>query len=117
MIKIQLSALSAIKQKDNEEWQQKLKTFKEISQKVEKKINDQKLVQQSWFHLREALKNYTKSFGIKIINKTDPLIQLNSTIDRVASLLKKQLNEIKGIKHIETLKLTFEKTTVVADKK
>ena len=45
-----------------------------------------------------------------------PLIQLNSTIDSVASLLKKQLNEMKGIKHIETLKPTFKKTTVDADK-
>ena len=60
--------------------------------------------------LRKAFKNYIKSFGIKLINKNDPLIQLNSTIDdSVASLLKKQLNEMKGNKHIETLKLTFKK--------
>ena len=42
-------------------------------------------------------------------------MQLNSTIDGVASLLKKQLNEMKGIKYIETLKLTFKKTTVHTD--
>ena len=42
--------------------------------------------------------------------------QLNSTIDSVAFLLKKQLNEMEGIKHIETLKLIFKKTTVDADK-
>ena len=46
-----LAALRKIKKKD-EEWQQKLKTFEEVSQKGEKKINDQ----QSWFHLRKALK-------------------------------------------------------------
>ena len=112
----EMSALSVIKQKGDEEWQQKLKTFKEISQKIKKKINDQKLFQQSWFSLRKALKNYTKSFGIKITDKNYPLIQPNSTIDSVASLLKKQLNEMKGIKHIETLKLTFKKTTIDADK-
>ena len=84
--------------------------------KIEKKINGQKLVQQLWFPSRKALKNYTKSFGIKIINKNDPLIQLNSTIDSVPSLFKKQLNEMKRIKHIETLKLTFKKTAVDADK-
>ena len=84
--------------------------------KNKKKINDQKLFQQSWFPLRKALKNYTKSFGIKITDKNYPLIQPNSTIDSVASLLKKQLNEMKGIKHIETLKLTFKKTTIDADK-
>ena len=42
-------------------------------------------------------------------------LPLNSTIDSIAFLLKKQLNEVKGIKHIETLKLTFKKTTVDAD--
>ena len=41
---------------------------------------------------------------------------LNNTIDSVSSLLKGQLNEMKGIKYIETLKLTFKKTTVDADK-
>ena len=69
-----------------------------------------------WFPSSKALKNYTKSFGIKIINKNEPPIQLNSIIDSVASLLKKHFNEMKGIKDIETLKLTFKKTTVDADK-
>ena len=87
-----------------------------MSQKIEKKIKDQKLVQQSWFPLRKSLKNYTKSFGIKITNKIDPLIQLNNTIDSVPSLLKKQLNEMKGIKHVETLELTFKRTNIDADK-
>ena len=43
-------------------------------------------------------------------------MQPNSTIDSVASLFKKRINEMKGIKHIEILKLTFMKTTVDADK-
>ena len=104
-----LAALRKIKKKD-EELQRK---FEEVSQKIEKKINYQK----SWFPLRKLkLKNYTKSFGIKIINKNEPIIQLNSTIDSVTSLLKKRLNEMKGIKYIETLKLKFKKTTVDADK-
>ena len=96
----------------DEELQQKLKTFKKISQKIEKKINDR----QPWFPLKEALKNSTKSFGIKTINKNEPIIQLDSTTDSVASLLKKQLDEMKGIKHIETLKLTYKKTATDADK-
>ena len=65
---------------------------------------------------KESSQNYIKSFRIKIINKHNRLIQLNGTIDSVASLLKKQLNEMKGIRHVETLKLTFTKTTVDADK-
>ena len=93
-----LAALRKIEKK-YEEWQQKLKIFEE----VEKKINDQ----QPWFPLTKYLKNYTKSFGMKIINKNEPLIQLNSIIDSVAFLLKEQLNEMKGIKHIETLKINI----------
>ena len=99
-----LAALRKIKKK-NEELQQK---FEDISQKIEKKI--------IWFPSRKALKNCTKSFGIKIVNKNEPIIQLNSTIDSVVSLLKEQLDEMKGIKYIETLKLTFKKTTIDANK-
>ena len=89
-----------------------LRHSKDALQKIGKKIN----VQTSWFPFRKALKNYTKSFGIKIINKNEPIIQLHSTIDSVAFLLKKHLNEVKIIKYIETLKLTFKKITVDADK-
>ena len=63
-----LAALHKIKKKDEE----LLQKFDEVSQTIEKKINDKKL----WFPLRKALKNYTKSFGIKIINKNEPIIQL-----------------------------------------
>ena len=76
-----LALLRKLKKKE-EEYQQNLKTFEEVSQKIEKKINDEK----SWFPLRKALKNYTKAFGIKIIDKNEPIIQLNNTIDSVASL-------------------------------
>ena len=69
-----------------------------------------------FFPSRKSLKNYRKSFGIEIINRNEPIIQFNRTIDSVAFLFKKQLNEIKGIKYIKTLKLTFNKTTIDADK-
>ena len=101
-----LAALRKLKKKD-EDLQRK---FDEVSQKIEKKINDEK----SWFPLRRALKNCTKSFGIKIININEPIIQLNSTIGSVKLLLKKGLNEMEGLKYIETLKLTFKKA--IADK-
>ena len=82
---------------------------KRVSQKIEKKI--------IWFPLRNALKSYTKSFGIKIVDKNDPITQLNKTIEGVEFLLKDQLYVMKGIKYIETLKLTLKKTTIDADKK
>ena len=61
-----LAALHKIEKKD-EELQRK---FEEVSQKIEKKINDQKL----WFLLRKALQKIQKSFGIKIINRNEPII-------------------------------------------
>ena len=100
-----LATLPKIKKKD-EELQQK---FEEVSQKIEKEI--------IWFPLRKALKNYTKSFGIKIVDKNDPITQLNKTIKGVEFLLKDQLHVMKGIKYIETLKLTLKKITIDADKK
>ena len=83
--------------------------FEDISQKIEKEI--------IWFPLRKALKNYTKSFRIKIVDKNNPIIQLSKTIKGVEFLLKDQLHVMKGIKYIETLKLTLKKTTIDADKK
>ena len=61
-----LAAIRKIKKKD-EEWQQKLKTFEEVSQKVEKRS---KVVVSS---NKSSQKLYT--FGIKIINKNEPIIQ------------------------------------------
>ena len=100
-----LATLLKLKKKD-EELQQK---FDEVSQKIEKKI--------IWFPLRKALKNYTKSFRIKIVDKNDPIIQLNKTIKGVEFLLKDQLHVMNRIKYIETLKLTLKKTTIDADEK
>ena len=54
-----------------------------------------------------------KSFGIKIIDKDEPIIQRNSNIDSVASLLKKELNKMEGLKNNETLKLTFKKQSLI----
>ena len=62
-----------------------------------------------WFPLGKAIKNYTKSFRIEIINRNDPIIQLNKTTDSVKLLPKKELNKMEGLKYIETLKLTFKK--------
>ena len=74
-----LAALRKIKKKD-EELQRK---FEEVSQTIEKKI--------LCFPLRKALKNYTKSFGIKIIHNSDPLIQLSNTTESITLLLEGQL--------------------------
>ena len=41
----------------------------------------------------------------------DPLIQLQNTRKAVETHIEKNLNEVKGLKFLETLKVTFEKQT------
>ena len=71
-----LAALCKITTKD-EKLQQNLKIFEEISQKIEKKINDQK----SWFPLRKALKYYTNKTNDLILNLTPENVTQHSRIE------------------------------------
>ena len=71
----------------------------EAKQKRKIKINEK----------AKALKGYTKSFEIKIKNKKDPLIQLQNTRKAIEQHIKKLLIEMKGLKFIETLRITSKK--------
>ena len=57
----------------------------------------------------KALKGYTKSYEIEIRDEVDPLQQLNITKKWVDYKLTKQLEDLKGLKYVLTLKITFEK--------
>ena len=57
----------------------------------------------------KALKVYTKSYEISIKNNKDPLVQLNNTQKAVAHHIISVLTSMKGLKFIETLKVTFTK--------
>ena len=59
----------------------------------------------------KALKGYAKSYEIGITNNTNPLEQLQNTRSVVNNHLNKLLNEIKGLKFVETLKVTFKKVS------
>ncbi|XP_068713295.1 uncharacterized protein [Montipora foliosa] len=59
----------------------------------------------------KALKGFTKSYEINIKNSKDPLLQLRNTRKAVAIHIKKILKSMKGLKFIETLRVTFEKQT------
>ena len=61
--------------------------------------------------LNKALKGFNKSFEISIKNYKDPLEQLQKTRKGIESNIKNELASMKGIKFIETLKITFEKQT------
>ena len=56
-----------------------------------------------------ALKGYTSSYKISIKHSIDPLLQLQNTRKAVEYYIKKALSAMKGLKFIETLKVTFSK--------
>ena len=57
----------------------------------------------------EALKGYTKSYEISIKNNEDPLVQLENTRKAIAYYIISTLTSMKGLKFVETLKVTFTK--------
>ena len=57
----------------------------------------------------KALKGYTKSYEISIKNNKDPLAQMQNTRKAIERHVITLLNEMKGFKYVETLKVTFSK--------
>ena len=57
----------------------------------------------------KALKGYTKSYEISIKNNKDPLPQMQNTRKAIEHRVITLLNEMKGLKYVETLKVTFSK--------
>ena len=62
----------------------------------------------------KALKGYTKSFEIDIKNNKDPLAQLQNTRKAIENNIISLIGSMKGLKFVETLKVTFKK--IVNDK-
>ena len=58
-----------------------------------------------------ALKDHTLSFKIGLKNNKDPSIQLNDTRLAIETKLNSQLDEMKGLKYVESIKVSFEKQT------
>ena len=57
----------------------------------------------------KALKGYTKSFEISIKNNKDPLAQMQNTRKAIEHSVISLLDEMKGLKYVETVKVTFNK--------
>ena len=57
----------------------------------------------------KALKGYSKSFEIGIKNNKDPLVQLQSTRKALEHHIISILTSMKGLKFVETLRVTFTK--------
>ena len=61
--------------------------------------------------VNNALKGFTESYEVTVIDDKDPLVQLQKTRQKLGFYIKNILESMKGLKFIETLKVTFEKTT------
>ena len=61
--------------------------------------------------VNKALKGFTESYEVNIIDEKDPLVQSQKTRQKLGFYIKNILESMKGLKFIETLKVTFEKTT------
>ena len=57
----------------------------------------------------EAMKGYTKSYEISIKNNKDPLVQLQNTRKAAAFHISSILTSMKGLKFVESLRVTFTK--------
>ena len=84
------------------------KKIDEASRLIGKKY-DELVLSSKITQLRKALKGSTKSFTVDVIDKEDPLCQLNETKDPIKRFLVKELHALKGFKYIETLKITLQK--------
>ena len=58
----------------------------------------------------KALRGHVESFIITIINNKDPLIQLQNTRKAIKHHIRSTLKSKRGLKLIETLKVTFKKS-------
>ena len=61
--------------------------------------------------VNKALKGFTESYEVTVIDDKDPLVQLQKTRQKLGFYIKNILESMKGLKFIENLKVTFEKTT------
>ena len=73
------------------------------------KIEQTEQTEPTFTQKEKALRGFTRSYEIGLTNRQDPLIQLQNTHSVIKNNLLKVLNEMKGLKFNETLKITFEK--------
>ena len=120
VVKTTLNKLPNVIQKTTENvinWEEWLKNAdKVIEEQNEKNIkwrkwleNINKVTEPTFIQKEQALGGFTRSYEIGLTNRQDPLIQLQNTRSVIKNNLSKVLNEIKGLKFNETLKITFEK--------
>ena len=86
------------------------KKFKKVKREYERIMKQQK-PRIKIVPTAKALKGYTKSYEIGIKNNKDPLIQLQNTRKAVEHHIISLLTSMKGLKFVETLKITLKKVS------
>ena len=112
-----LNKLSNVIQKTTEkviEWGKWLKNADEVIEKqVTKNATENEIMdifnKPTFTQRAKAIRGYTRSYEIGLTNSEDPSIQLENTRLVIENNLLKILNEMKGIKFNEVLKITFKK--------
>ena len=57
----------------------------------------------------QAFKGYAMSYKVEIIEKKDPIVQLDASKLSIKNLFNKLLNELKGFKYQIIVKVLFKK--------
>ena len=115
IIKAQKSLQKANKQKANIRKANKQKTLQMIDEddddyieiRPEELLDDEDNDIITINQISKALKGYTSSFKIDIIDDKDPLVQLQNTRSALRNHIKNELSAMKGLKFIESLKITL----------
>ena len=76
---------------------------------IQEREHIKKLLKNNVRKIAKALKGYTKSYEIAIKHNKDPLKHLKRTRIILNSQIMKNLTSMKGLKFVETLKVTFKK--------
>ena len=85
------------------------KMIEEPTEVIEPQTEESEPTEATFAQKEKALRGFTRSYEISLINRQDPLIQLQNTRLLIKNNLLKVLKEMKGLKFNEVLKITFEK--------
>ena len=85
------------------------KVIEEPTEVIEPQTEESEPTEATFAQKEKALRGFTRSYEISLINRQDPLIQLQNTRLLIKNNLLKVLKEMKGLKFNEVLNITFEK--------
>ena len=85
------------------------KAFNATKNEIMDMFNKPRQIKPTFTQKAQAIEGYTRSYEIGLTNRQDPLIQLQDTRLVIENNLSKILNEMRGFKFSEVLKITLEK--------